>query len=322
MAILKKIINRFRTYKPAYIIYNFFHRRELQHNKHLYKKLHIHKPVYWTVSSEDFSNLPQHSPWLDEPDSREKILKDSQFIKMPADLQQKILHWIDKGFMIWENFLTEHEADLLNEEIDTLTTQKKIAPLENGKIMFAHKQSAFINKIISDERIMQLLAFIFQQPVIPFQTINFIKGSQQRAHSDSVHMTTYPLGYLAASWFALEDIDAFNGPLFYYPGSHKLPYVLSPQFDKSANSLKLNENSNSDYENSIQSVIEKHQLVKEDFHAKKGDLFLWHANLIHGGNAILDPSRTRKSMVVHYFAKDVIKYHEISKRPALLNGEI
>ena len=322
MGILKKIIGRIRTYKPAYIIYNFFHQRELAHNKDLYKKLHIHKPVYWTVSSEDFANLPQHSPWLDEPDAREKILADAQFNQMHADLQHKILHWIDNGFIIWENFLSEQEVGQLNKEIDDLLLQKKIQPLENGKIMFAHKQSAYINKIISDERIMQLFAFIFRQPVIAFQTINFIKGSQQRAHSDSVHMTTYPLGYLSASWFALEDIDADNGSLFYYPGSHRLPYILSPQFDKTAHSLKLNENAYDNYENTIQSVIDQQHLVKEDFHARKGDLFLWHANLIHGGNAILDPSRTRKSMVVHYFAKDVIKYHEISKRPALLNREI
>ncbi len=37
----------------------------------------------------------------------------------------------------------------------------------------------------------------------PLQTIAAHKGSQQGVHSDSIHMTTYPLGYLSAAWIAL-----------------------------------------------------------------------------------------------------------------------
>jgi ectoine hydroxylase-related dioxygenase (phytanoyl-CoA dioxygenase family) len=34
--------------------------------------------------------------------------------------------------------------------------------------------------------------------------------------------------------------------------------------------------------------------------AKKGDIFLWHGMLIHGGSPVLDPKRTRRSYVCHY----------------------
>jgi len=47
-------------------------------------------------------------------------------------------------------------------------------------------------------------------------------------------------------------------------------------------------------------------------------MVIWHANLLHGGEPILDPALTRKSMVIHYYAKDVVKYHEITERPAIL----
>jgi hypothetical protein len=60
-------------------------------------------------------------------------------------------------------------------------------------------------------------------------------------------------------------------------------------------------------------------LQKEYFYAKTGDLLLWHANLLHGGERIKEEGRTRKSMVAHYFAKDVLCYHEISQRPAMLD---
>ena len=48
------------------------------------------------------------------------------------------------------------------------------------------------------------------------------KGSQQGAHSDSIHMTTYPIGYLSAAWIAFEDIHPDSGPQLFYPGSHRL----------------------------------------------------------------------------------------------------
>ena len=52
--------------------------------------------------------------------------------------------------------------------------------------------------------------------------------------------------------------------------------------------------------------------------AKKGDVLVWHANLLHGGMPVVHPALTRKSMVAHYFAEGVICYHEISQRPAVM----
>jgi len=64
--------------------------------------------------------------------------------------------------------------------------------------------------------------------------------------------------------------------------------------------------------------VRKKDLRPKYFLPKKGDLLVWHANLLHGGEPIHDPSLTRKSMVIHFYAKDVIKYHEITERPAVL----
>ena len=32
-------------------------------------------------------------------------------------------------------------------------------------------------------------------------------------------------------WVALEDIDEGSGPVFYLPGSHRLPYVMTEDLD-------------------------------------------------------------------------------------------
>jgi hypothetical protein len=59
---------------------------------------------------------------------------------------------------------------------------------------------------------VDILDFLLGRPVHPFQTINFIQGSEQRAHSDFVHMTTEPMGYLIAAWIALEKTDSETAP--------------------------------------------------------------------------------------------------------------
>ena len=157
--------------------------------------------------------------------------------------------------------------------------------------------------------------------VLPFHTIHFIEGSEQKAHSDSIHMTTEPEGYLTAAWVALEDTHAGNGPLFYYPGSHRLPYVMTTDYDSGNTALTIGKNIYKKYEDKMQEVIESNNLKKEHFFAKKGDVLIWHANLLHGGEAITQQGTTRKSMVAHYFCEGVICYHEISQRPALIDPD-
>lgn len=132
-------------------------------------------------------------------------------------------------------------------------------------------------------------------------------------------MTTEPQGYLTAAWIALEPTDENNGPLFYYPGSHRLPYVLCPDYDSGNTKYALGDDTNSNYEDRIEQMIKEKGLKKKNFYAETGDVLVWHANLLHGGNAIKEAGRTRKSMVSHYFCEDVICYHEMSQRPALLD---
>jgi ectoine hydroxylase-related dioxygenase (phytanoyl-CoA dioxygenase family) len=187
--------------------------------------------------------------------------------------------------------------------------------------MFAHKLSPLIKEVANSAELKSVLSFLLDRELTAFQTINFLEGSQQRAHSDSIHMTTYPLGFLIAAWIALEDVHHENGPLFYYPGSHKLPFLLNSDYNQGETSLTLGKKKYTDYEDVLEEIISKSGFTRKEFHAKKGDVLIWHANLVHGGAPILNKRLTRKSMVVHYYAKDVIKYHEITERPSLIKEE-
>ena len=56
---------------------------------------------------------------------------------------------------------------------------------------------------------------------------------------------------------------------------------------------------------SLHVQAEKKELSLNTFAAKKGDVFLWHADLAHGGSKIIKQDATRKSLVTHFCPKSV-----------------
>jgi phytanoyl-CoA hydroxylase len=214
--------------------------------------------------------------------------------------------------------LSGEKAESINREIEDMLKTGKATFRYGNKIMFAIHKSLLLREIGNQNELKELLSVLLNGEAVLFQSINFLTGSEQATHSDSIHMTTYPLGGLLGVWIALEDIDENNGPLHYYPGSHKLPYYLNSDYDNEGNFFLIGDKSYTAYEEMIERKIGELGLKKEIFTAKKGDLLIWHANLFHGGEPHLDKNRTRKSLVYHYFNKKAICYHEITQRPALI----
>lgn len=303
--------------KPVHWLYNLFHYKNLVHNRDAFRKYNIHKPLFSSISSKDFPDKKSRA-WLDNGESFTLAPTHPGFNKFPIAIQNKILDWSNNGYLLLEGFFSEDVVSSINNEIDRISEKKLIKQTHDNKLPFANRISPVIKDVTYNKELLDILSFLLDKEVIPFQTLNFVKGSNQRAHSDSIHMTTYPLGYLIAAWVALEDTNDENGPLFYYPGSHKLPYLLNNDFNETSSFLQLGKKDYKDYEDVVEDIVEKNKLEKKVFYAKKGDVFIWHANLIHGGSPIINHSLTRKSMVIHYYAKEVIKYHEISERPSLL----
>jgi ectoine hydroxylase-related dioxygenase (phytanoyl-CoA dioxygenase family) len=62
--------------------------------------------------------------------------------------------------------------------------------------------------------------------------------------------------------------------------------------------------------------VEELGLKPAYFTPKKGDVLIWHHNLLHGGSPRRVRSHTRKSVVCHFYASNVICYHDLSGDPA------
>jgi ectoine hydroxylase-related dioxygenase (phytanoyl-CoA dioxygenase family) len=104
-----------------------------------------------------------------------------------------------------------------------------------------------------------------------------------------------PAGYMCGVWVALEDIDMDNGPLIYYPGSHKLPELTMQDIG-----AKPEQDEYPKYEQHIGELIEREGLEIAYATISKGQALVWASNLLHGGAPQRDRSRTRLSLVTHY----------------------
>jgi len=56
--LLQKEAGFLRSFKAVYVANNLLHLHQLQHNRALYQKFGLKKPVYAPISSQDFKHLP------------------------------------------------------------------------------------------------------------------------------------------------------------------------------------------------------------------------------------------------------------------------
>jgi hypothetical protein len=310
-----------RRLKASYVLNNLLNAPRLRANRALYRRYGLRKSIFSPIGNADFG--AQHHPdipWLDHPDALRHLEENVDFQSFDNVLKGKIRQFVTDGYLILEDFFPKNQTDALNAEVDELLRAGKAGYNFTGRKIFNLWEISPLAEaqFFRHAELTRLLTFLLGKPILPFQSLNFTLGSEQRAHSDSIHMTTEPPGYLIATWAALEDCSAENGPLFYYPGSHRLPFVSTEDYDSGNTALALGAHSNRNYEDKIEEIIAEKGLEKRIFEAKRGDVLIWHANLLHGGSPIAREGLTRRSMVCHYFVEGVICYHEMTQRPALM----
>jgi hypothetical protein len=179
------------------------------------------------------------------------------------------------------------------------------------RVQDAWYRSSAVRELATAPAIRRLLTAAYGREPIPFQTLNFQRGSQQALHADSIHFHSVPERFMCGVWIALEDVAPGSGPLVYHPGSHRLP-VMSMR-DAGVNSARPTP---ADYERSFvprfAERIAASGLPQARALLKKGWAFVWAANLAHGGSPIEADGATRRSLVVHNFFEDCLYFTPIT----------
>lgn len=162
-----------------------------------------------------------------------------------------------------------------------------------------------VRRIAVNPKIIDLLSKLYGRKAWPFQTLNFPVGTQQHFHTDSVHFSSMPERYMCGVWVALEDIGLDQGPVVYYPGSHKWPIYTNEHIGYRPTRVKTTQVV---YEGLWRRLVETSGIQPRRLTIKKGQALIWLANLMHGGDVHIDQSKTRWSHVTHYFFEGCTYY--------------
>jgi len=311
-----KIRNRLGRLRPVVALNNVWRGARLRWHRDRLRDLGVKKPWFGLLKHADVAGKGKGVARLDRPDGLDELRSDPHFQGLPEDLQESLIAWPERGYLVAEGFFDRDLVARLNDELDGLMDAGTIREHHlSPRFMDVHRHAEAAGEITDDPRLAEMVELILGRPGWLFQTIAFIRGSQQNAHSDAFHMMTEPPGFLVGVWVALEDIDEGSGPVFYLPGSHRLPYVMTEDLDVEPGSALLVPDKNDAYVRRIREVADDAGTEPERFVARAGDVLFWHHNLLHGGTGITREGATRRSLVAHYFGEDVLCYHEVTERP-------
>lgn len=239
--------------------------------------------------------------------------------------------WREEGWLHLPGFFDEGSIAEVNRVVESLWTAKprnvtvddvdrghrcrmSDLPDENRthriKINDLYLTSEPVRRILLDDRLIDVVASLLGDDPVLCNSLNLEKSSAQDYHADSLYMTPASAEGLVACWIALEDVRPGSGPLRLYPASHRIPRFLFS--DGSMHAIAHEVPRFAAY---MQNEIDSRGLQPHTVFATSGDLVIWHADLLHGAEPIADSSRTRKSLVSHYFRRaDCLRRGDVVER--------
>lgn len=248
-------------------------------------------------------------PWTESP-FFEHLLAKSAY---PEEIKSKIRFFSDHGYLIVNPAISGFDQ-IAERILSGLSEEQR---KHGSRVQDAWRYLPEVRRLATYPTILEWLNILYQRTPIPFQTLNFCRGTEQATHSDLIHFSCAPARFMAGVWFALEDVDEYNGALHYYPGSQKLPVYDLHDIGLSGSSLKNRDAQYRQYEQFIRTLIEQKGLKKETIAIKKGSYLIWSANLLHGGDPIKDKARTRHSLVTHYYFDKCRYFNPLYSNPYL-----
>lgn len=228
--------------------------------------------------------------------------------------------WCKDGYYVLPSFYSTDEIDRISDAqqtawrtgaprivVDDLVTGQRLRMQDVSEL--AKREHRFkvndlylelpaIRAVALNERLTPILTELLGHTPVVCNSLSFEQGSGQPDHVDALFMTPRTKGHLIAIWVALEDCSNDAGPLRYYPGSQDIePYKFS---DGSNHCIQAEMSAWQVY---MDAEVSRRSLCPIHFAAKKGDVFVWSAYLLHGGEPIRNPALTRRSLVFHYYSE-------------------
>ncbi len=245
--------------------------------------------------------------------------------------QQKIL--IDQvsflkqhGWLIIQNAIPSSEVDQVVNDIKKYRASKfattKDPLTHQGRIGVLHIELESLLKAVMNPSAVSIMKLFLNEDPILYGTLTFQVGTEQKLHHDAHFVRTIPSRNMIAIWVALEDIQMDAGAVYYLDESHlkyaeydpswslrQHPTLLEEvlKFRKSGHDAKEYSKLANDVFDSwvldLNEYLEMSTIAPEYALLKKGDVFMIHPYLLHGGSKVTNLNLTRKSIVGHFFSR-------------------
>ncbi len=253
--------------------------------------------------------------WTDGPDAKDRLAALYKSRRIRKSDHDDLEHFIDHGWLVWRGAIEPELIDAFAADIrghhhhpgkfvTTNHRQNKSSAKLSGDTpdRFESLFDLYVNlessrAVCFHPRLARFLTLVFDTKPVACQQLLFQRSNGHRVHQDtSVVAVEEPL-LLAASWIALEDVVEGSGELAFYDRSHKLPHYLFSDGTKRISEA----DDEKEYNRNLKQACERAGLEYGRFLAKKGDVFLWAADLVHLSHTRTLPDDTsRLSCVTHY----------------------
>ncbi len=269
------------------------------------------------------STAPTHSRfggmWIDRADWMDRLAFKHRNGEIDDDQALQVCRFVRDGYLVIPAAVPMRLVAALNDDIDRVWTRppegllietfepddkmKYIAPElryrpSRTKLLDLYTVSEIARRVTAAPAPMRFLATIFGDTPKAFQQLAFWRSAQQAMHKDTAYVKVDTNAMqLAATWLALEDVVPGTGEPEFYVGSHRAPDFLFGGVSKWA------ENFTADHERFLASLHEDAATFghkRSSFHARAGDVLIWHADLAHGDTSITRPNATRRSLMTHF----------------------
>jgi hypothetical protein len=253
--------------------------------------------------------------WPFRPDGAERLERAVRSAEIGPDEREAIQHFVEKGYVIFPGVVESELVDALVGDVRSIGSHPGCFLTTDHRRGRSHRYSGdefdsyesifdtYVNflsarRVCFHPKIVRFLTLVFETPPVGIQQLLFQRSNQHQLHQDtSVVCVEEPL-WMAATWIALEDVVPGRGELTYYEGSHRIPHYLYADGTKRMNPRVDDADDARRY---LIGECERLGCPKRDFIAKKGDVFVWAADLVHGSNPrSLPEHETRMSVVTHY----------------------
>ena len=256
--------------------------------------------------------------WTDRRDAVDELDLRVRTGRLRSESAPLLRDWMANGFVVLPNAVDARRCEALKAEIDracrdgddeilmqdsitrAVTPVPKDASTDMVRIVDMYAVSATARSVLFASEIVDYLRLVFDDDPLLFQSLSFEKGSQQGIHQDTAYVVVDRPMELVAAWIALEDVQPGSGELAYIPGSHRLPeYCFSGEFKHWSPDRDGDEQHHA-WSRHLHDRSRELGLEHQTFLPKRGDVFIWSADLAHGGSSITRPGSTRRSIVGHY----------------------